>query len=249
MQIVVNKLLTHYQLSGSGKRLVLLHGWGDSVKGLQALQTELGKTYEVLAIDLPGFGGTQAPLGAWGLTEYADFVGAVLSKLEFVPYAFVGHSNGGAIAIRGLAVKTLKAKKLVLLASAGVRNQSNSRNLALRIVAKTGKALTKPLPRGLQTKLRTKAYKTIGSDMLVAEHLQETFKRVVTDDVQADTASIAIPCLLVYGYDDTATPIAYGELLQAGLSHSELHVVPGAGHFVHLDKPAVVLGLIKDFLK
>lgn len=249
MQIVVDQLLTTYQLSGSGKNLVLLHGWGDSSQGSVALQAELAQHYQVLAIDLPGFGGTQPPAVAWGLSEYAAFVAAVLQKLDLKSYAIIGHSNGGAIALRGLAEGDLKATKLVLLASAGIRNQYNGRKHVLRVAAKTGKALTKPLPSRLQQKLRSKVYKTIGSEMLVAEHMQETFKRVVTDDVQADAARVTIPSLLVYGYDDTATPVEHGELLQAALGHSELHVIPKAGHFVYLDQPTIVTSLIEDFLR
>jgi pimeloyl-ACP methyl ester carboxylesterase len=248
MQIVVDQLLTTYQLAGDGKLVVLLHGWGDSSKGSAALQTALSKKYQMLAIDLPGFGGTQAPAGEWGLDDYAGFVAAVLVKLSLKPYAIIGHSNGGAIAIRGLALGSLSAQKLVLLASAGVRNQYNGRKKVLQLAAKTGKALTKPLPQRVQNKLRAKAYQTIGSDMLVAEHMQQTFKKIVTDDVQADAKHIDIPTLLVYGYDDTATPVHYGELLQAAIGHSELHVVPAAGHFVHLDQPQIVSSLVKEFL-
>jgi pimeloyl-ACP methyl ester carboxylesterase len=249
MQIVVDQLLTTYQLNGSGKTLVILHGWGDSSQGSVALQAELAKHYQVLALDLPGFGGTQPPTTAWGLSEYAAFVAAVLQKLDLKSYAIIGHSNGGAIALRGLAEGDLKASKLVLLASAGIRNQYNGRKRVLRVAAKTGKALTKPLPSRLQQKLRSKVYKTIGSEMLVAEHMQETFKRVVTDDVQADAVRVTLPCLLVYGYDDTATPVEHGELLQAALGHSELHVIPKAGHFVYLDQPAIVTSLVEDFLR
>lgn len=249
MQIVVDQLLTSYQLSGSGKTLVLLHGWGDSSQSSAALQAQLAKHYQVLALDLPGFGGTQPPAAAWGLSHYAAFVAAVLQKLEMKPYAIIGHSNGGAIALRGLAEGDLKAKKLVLLASAGIRNQYNGRKRVLRVAAKTGKVLTKPLPARLQQKLRSKVYKTIGSEMLVAEHMQETFKLVVTDDVRGDAARVTIPTLLIYGYDDTATPTEHGELLQAALGHSELHVIPKAGHFVYLDQPAIVTSLVEEFLR
>jgi len=249
MQIVVNQLLTTYQMSGSGKLILLLHGWGDSSQGLHALQAELAKRYQVLALDLPGFGGTQAPPEAWGLSGYAAFVAAALQKIGVKPYAVLGHSNGGAVAIRGLASGSLTADKLILLASAGIRNEYKARKKVVRLAAKTAKLATKPLPKSLQRKLKAKAYATIGSDALVAEHLQATFERVVNDDVQADAAKLKLPTLLIYGHDDTATPVRYGELLQAAIGHSDLHVVPDAGHFVHLDQPSTVTQLIEEFLK
>ncbi|MEO7364611.1 MAG: alpha/beta hydrolase [Candidatus Saccharimonadales bacterium] len=248
MQIVVDQLVTTYQLTGSGKVVVLLHGWGDSSKGLAALQAELAKHYQVLALDLPGFGGTQSPATAWGLSDYSLFVAAVLTKLKLKSYAIVGHSNGGAIAIRGVAQGVLKPDRLVLLASSGIRSQYNGRKKAMRLAAKGAKTLTKPLPKSIQRRLRTKAYATIGSDMLVAEHLQETFKRIVNDDVQADAARVQQHTLLIYGDDDTATPVAYGELLQSEIGFSDLHVLPDAGHFIHLDQPRIVASLIQEFL-
>ncbi|MGH7193731.1 MAG: alpha/beta fold hydrolase, partial [Candidatus Saccharimonadales bacterium] len=95
MNVVVDNLLTDYSLSGKGRLVLLLHGWGDSSKGLAGLQRRLSDGYEVLALDLPGFGGTQAPADVWNLDDYARFVAAALKKLKLgQPYAVIGHSNG-----------------------------------------------------------------------------------------------------------------------------------------------------------
>ena len=97
---------------------MLLHGWGDTAKGLTGLQTSLAQEYQVLAVDLPGFGGTQVPEGVWGLDNYAEFLKALLEKLGLPqPYAVIGHSNGGALAIRAVSIKCVVPKKLVLLAA------------------------------------------------------------------------------------------------------------------------------------
>src|ERR1700761_1960117 len=103
MQVVVDSLLTQYVRTGKGKVVLLLHGWGDSAAGLRDLQAVLGKRYDVIALNLPGFGGTGNPPVAWGLTDYAQFVAHFLHKIGVSDvYAVLGHSNGGAIAIRGL---------------------------------------------------------------------------------------------------------------------------------------------------
>lgn len=250
MQVVVDSLLTHYDVKGTGKLVVLLHGWGDSAKGLQALQLALAKNYRVVAINLPGFGGTQAPATAWGLNEYAHFVEHFLLKINAgQPWAIIGHSNGGAIAIRGMGQGWLNADRLVLMASAGIRGTYKGRVKALRLVTKAGKVLTAPLPVAARQKLRQKVYQTVGSDMLVAEHLQETFKRVVTDDVRSDAAAINVPALLLYGEADQATPPQYGEQYHRLLHQSKLVVFPGTGHFVHLERPQGVTEAIEDFLQ
>lgn len=250
MQVIVDSLVTHYEVQGKGKPLLLLHGWGDNVAGLKRLQMALAGHYRVLAVDLPGFGGTQAPQTVWGLDEYAQFVAHFLAKIdEGALWAIVGHSNGGAIAIRGLAKRWLSSEKLVLLASAGIRGEYKGRVKAIRLITKAGKVLATPLPRSVKDRLRKKVYQTAGSDMLVAEHLQESFKKVVTDDVRADAAQLQLPVLLIYGEQDESTPVRYGEFLHQAIDGSVLEILPGAGHFIHNDRPDDVAQAIKEFLQ
>jgi pimeloyl-ACP methyl ester carboxylesterase len=85
--------------------------------------------------------------------------------------------------------------------------------------------------------------------MLVAEHMQETFRRVVTDDVQADAARLTLPVLLIYGEQDESTPIGYGEQFHQLMPDSRLQILPDAGHFVHTDRPDDVEKAIREFLK
>lgn len=249
MQLVVEMLLTNYVQKGQGPVVVLLHGWGDDWQTFRQLADALSDTYTVVGLDLPGFGGTQAPHEAWGVNDYALFVSDFLMKAKLKPYAFIAHSNGGTIAIRGLAKGDLRAKKLVLLASAGVRDVYKGRRKALRLAAKAAKAATYPLPKAWQTKLKKQAYQTIGSDMFVAEHLQETFKRVVTDDILADARQLKLPAILIYGTRDTATPPSYGNMINDALKGSTLHMVRDAGHFVHHDQPKEVNKIVREFLE
>jgi pimeloyl-ACP methyl ester carboxylesterase len=250
MQVVVDSLLTQYDVQGTGNLVLLLHGWGDSSRGLSGLKIALAKHFRVLVLDLPGFGGSEPPESVWGLDDYAQFVAHFLKKIdEKGPELLIGHSNGGAIAVRGLAKNVLQADKLVLLASAGIRGEYKGRVKALRYLTKAGKALTMPLPKIAKQKLRKKVYSTVGSDMLVAEHLQETFKKVVTDDVRADAAELALPTLLIYGENDTATPVLFGEILHQAIDGSTLEVLPGAGHFVHIDRQHEVVRAIEDFAR
>jgi pimeloyl-ACP methyl ester carboxylesterase len=249
MQVIVDALLTHYEQNGTGKIVLLLHGWGDSAQGLVGIQKHLSKQYRVIALDLPGFGSTQAPRETWGLDDYGKFVANFLSKIGAKDiWAVVGHSNGGGIAIRSIARDWLRPERVVLLAAAGIRGEYKGRNKLYRMIAKTGKLATKPLPKSAQTQLRKKLYTTIGSDMLVAEHLEETFKRIVGDDVREDAPKILVPTLLIYGEADTQAPVWYGEQYHELIPDSTLEVLPGVGHFVHLERPVVVDTAITRFL-
>lgn len=251
MQVIVDSLRTTYERAGDSQRpeILILHGWGDSAKGWQPLQAELAADYDVTVVDLPGFGGTDKPPAAWGLTDYANFVAAFLKKTGLKPCAIIGHSNGGAIAVRGLAQDILPAERLVLLASAGIRGELSVRKKALRVATKVGKVLAYPLPAGVRRNLRRQLYATVGSDLLIAEHMQATFRKIVTDDIQADAARLKLPTLLVYGDDDMATPVQYGRILHNLIAGSTLETISQAGHFVHLDEPEQVQAMIQKFLR
>ncbi len=250
MEVVVESLSTHYERLGEkqGKKILILHGWGDSVKGWQPMQAKLAEKYDVVAIDLPGFGSTDMPPAVWGLDNYAAFVAAFLKKISFKPFAIIGHNNGGAIAMRGLAAGTFTAERLVLLDSAGIRSEYRGRQNIWQIITKTGKILSYPLPKNLKKQLRHKVYMKVGGNNLVSLRLQETFKRLVTDDVQSNAARLDVPTLLLYGEDDLSTPPAYGRILHNLIKGSRLEVIPGAGHFVHLDKPDEVLQLMEGHI-
>lgn len=250
MQVVVDSLLTTYHRLGDAdsKTVIILHGWGDSSAGWLEFGRRLAGKYQVVIVDLPGFGKTDMPHEAWGLDDYAAFVAHFLKKIDVVAFAVVAHSNGGAIAIRGLAGGQLQAERLALLSSAGVRSTYKGRKRVLRLIVKTGKALATPLPETFKRRLRRKLYTTVGSDMLVAEHLQETFKRVVGDDVQADAAKLGLPVILVYGENDVSTPPDYGRLLHERIDGSTLEIIGSAEHFVHKDKPQQVLKIVEEFL-
>ncbi len=250
MQVIVSDLLTSYVISGEGKTLLLLHGWADSLQTYDLLASELAQKYQVVRLDLPGFGQTQAPHDTWDLDDYGLFVRNFLEKLKIpAVYSVIGHSNGGALAIRSISTGNLHPQKLVLLAASGVRDTQKLRKAGLKIIAKTGKAMTFWLPLGTRKKLQKKLYGTAGSDMLVAPHLKETFKQTVRQDVQADAHKLSLPTLLIYGSQDKATPIkSIGEKLHQKIASSKLIIIDGADHFVHQSNSEEVGKKIEEFL-
>ena len=249
MQAIVNNLLTSYEKVGKGPVILMLHGWGDNSATFKVITEALKSKYSLILVDLPGFGRTAAPKDNWGLNEYCDFVAEFLNNInEKNIYAVIGHSNGGAIAIRGLANSIWQTNKLVLLASSGIRDNYKGRRKAQRAAAKAAKLMVAPLPKRLKSKIKKRAYKAIGSDMFVAEHMQETFKKVVTDDVLEDAQKLNIPTLLVYGANDTATPKEYGELFHVAIKGSDLKIVDETGHFLHHENPDLINKYLIEFL-
>jgi pimeloyl-ACP methyl ester carboxylesterase len=249
MQTVVNGIMTHYEKHGEGPGILFLHGWGDNSLTWQKLSDSLTTTFTTVTVDLPGFGNTSFPTDeVWGLNEYAQFVADFNKKINNEPFAIIGHSNGGAIAVVGIANGLLKAKKLVLLASAGIRNKQKNKKRLLSVSAKIAKISLKPLPNSTQEKIKQKAYKKIGSDKYVAPHLEQTFAKILSQDIELDCAKINQPTLLIYGEQDSATPVEFGKIIASKIANAQLIIEPNAGHFVHHDSINTVSKVIRVFL-
>jgi pimeloyl-ACP methyl ester carboxylesterase len=238
----------NYTRQGKGRPLLLLHGWGDRLETFDDIAKKLEEKNTIIRLDLPGFGKSQAPVSTWGLEQYAEHVGAFLKKIDCVPSAIVGHSNGGAIAIYGLANGQLKANKLILLSSAGIRSIKKGRKFAWMMFAKAGKAATSLLPSDARQSLRTRLYQSAESDLLVAPNMEATFKRIVSEDVQTDAAMLRLPTLILNGREDTATPPEFAELFHQAINGSKLILIDDAGHFIHQQYPDKVSSAIESFL-
>lgn len=250
MQIIIDKLLVNYQEQGKGKTILMLHGWTSAgVASFQELGQLLAKNYQVIAPDLPGFGKSSTPPKSWGVPEYGDFVQKFMDKLAIKPDYVVAHSNGGTIALYVVGEKLLSPQKLVLLGSAGIREKAKLKHSLLSVAAKPVKAALAPLPRNLQDRIKKRVYGKIGSDLYVMENMQPIFKRVVSYDIQKDAQKVMQPTLLIYGSDDTSTPVSFGKTFARIMPSAHLEVVPNAGHYVHIDQPEKVVGLVRDFLK
>ena len=250
MTVVVNGLMTNYQKVGRGKVVVCLPGWGDTITTFNNLIDELKEKYTVLALDLPGFGGTQAPSQAWSLDDYANFTSAWLKKIKAAKvYAIVGHSYGGATAVVGVGNGKLTCDKLVLLASAGIRGNKGLQAKVVEVVTKIAKYPTLLLPRRYRNKLRRKVYESVGSDMMLLPHMEPTFRKIINQDIRPEAKLIKVPTLLIYGSEDDQTPVSQARLLAEAITDSNLEIIEGANHFLHHDVAGQVSRLTKAFLR
>lgn len=250
MQIIVNGLLVDYDDLGKGKVVLILHGWADSKSSFNELSNDLSKKYRVIKLDLPGHGATGTPDEPWDLHNFASFIQEFLAKLNIKNvHAAIGHSNGGAIAIKAFSERLFLSDKLILLASAGIRAEDTARKKSLKIIAKSGKAATSVLPAKYQNKIKSKFYNAIGSDALVLPQMRETFVKIVAEDLESEAKGLNVPTLLIYGEIDQDAPMRYGEKFHKAIPNSRLETIPGAGHFLHHTHSHEVTSLINQFLK
>ncbi|MDP3735041.1 MAG: alpha/beta hydrolase [bacterium] len=248
MKIIVNNIATDYLDEGTGAVMLMLHGWKDTLQTFDQLVPLLAKGRRIVRLDLPGFGGTEPPPGTWGVGDYACFVRDFIFKLNINVDVLVGHSFGGRVALKGLGEGALSARRLVLIASAGVAKKKTLRNYFFAVLAKLGRAATLVPPLSFaRLALRGKLYQFLGSDYFEAGSLSDTFRAVVREDLSSAARQVHIPTLLIWGREDAITPLCEGERLVSLIPGSTLKVFPAAGHFVHREKPGEVAAAINGF--
>lgn len=249
MKMIVNGIVAEYSDEGKGPALLLLHGWKDSLQTFDPLMPVLAEAHRVIRVDLPGFGGSEMPAAAWHLDDFVRFVKDFTEKLDVSVDVLVGHSLGGRIAIKGIALKVLDARKVVLISSAGIAKRRTFRNVLLGVLAKAGKIATAVPPLSFwKQRIRRKLYEAIGSDYFGAGALRGTFMNIVREDLSSVAPKISVPTLLIWGSDDKTTPLTDGMRLHGLVRGSILKVIPGAGHFVHRERPEEVSELILKFI-
>lgn len=250
MKTVVDGLAVEYVDEGHGPVILFLHGWKDNLHTFDALVPYLSNAFRVIRLDLPGFGESEAPTQAWHVIDYARFVSLFLGKIQVKPVAFVGHSLGGRIVMKGISHGVFSSDRIVLIASAGVARRKTLRNALFYAAAKAGKLFTSVPPFSLARKrMRALLYRRAGSDYLDAGVLRETFLNIIREDLSTEAKSISVPTLMIWGGRDTETPLSEGMRLARLIPHAALEVVIEGSHFVHQESPERVAQLMRTFLQ
>lgn len=242
MEAIVDGLHIKGSDEGRGPIVLLLHGWGTDHKNLMGFMGVFnGK--RVIAPDLPGFGGSQIPEQIWDVGDYAKFVVTLLQKLAIDKVeTILGHSFGGRIALELVGNGLVKPDKLILLSSHGLPERPTFRTKAILTAAKASRILPSAFRQKAGSRFRSADYQATSGRM------QEIFLRVIKQDAARAAQQISVPTLLIYGQNDETTPLSMGKSLHRLIKGSRFEVVEAAGHYVHLDQPARIAGLIKGFV-
>jgi pimeloyl-ACP methyl ester carboxylesterase len=236
-------------MSGEGKSVVLIHGWGASLKTFQPVHNYLEKYFCTYSIDLPGFGDSQEPKEVWSSEEYADLVGKFLDKLKIEEPILVGHSFGGKVSIRLAAAR--KINKVILVGSAGIKPKRKPEYYVKVYSYKLAKNIFKlPVLNKYSEKVLSNFKKKTGSDDYrnASGIMQQIFVKVVNEDIRW-LPQIKVPTLLVWGENDTATPVGDGKIMEQGMLDAGLVILKKAGHYAYLDKFNEFVIIISSFLK
>ncbi|OHB24926.1 MAG: hypothetical protein A2X84_04075 [Desulfuromonadaceae bacterium GWC2_58_13] len=228
--------------------LVLVHGLGDLASDTwRPLIPELAKSYHVVTFDLPGFGRSSKQNSLYSPGNYAAFVKWVIDTYVGAPPILVGHSLGGAVALRYAGTYPDSLSRLVLIDVAGIldRRVYTKEMLSMlwagnsvpfdvdSLLGKIVGGLSSPL-LDLDVILENDLLRNQmlgGNPAVIASMalLQENFSRYLY--------RVRAPTAILWGEHDRVTPRRTGILLEANLPAARLQIIPGAGHVPMADSP------------
>ncbi len=246
MQVSVNNLNINFQVYGSGLPIVVLHGWGDRSDSWYTFAQDLSDKYQVLLVDLPGFGGSDSPPCVWGVEDYAQIINGFIKELDIEKPVLLGHSHGGRI-ISKLAIQNDNCRALVLVASGGV--DMPSLKVRLKILwFKTMKILVRPLGKRGEDILDNYRKKLGSRDYQEAGPLRATMVKVVNYKLFDILPKLNIPTLIVWGSEDKTLSFEQSKIFQKLIADSYIKIIWGGGHHLHIDAPLELAEIVKDFL-
>lgn len=237
MRIEIGGISINYECIGSGAPVLLLHGWGADIAAMMPIANEVARLGKMaVCVDFPGFGKSDLPPAAWGVREYADTTKALIDKLGIRGCDLVCHSFGGRVTIMLAAEDETLFKRLVLVDAAGIRPKRTIKYYIKTYSYKLAKRLAR-------IKLVNKAFrldskiKSAGSDEYksLSGVMRETFVKVVNLDLTDKLDKIKNETLLIWGGNDTATPLYMGRLMEKKIERAGLAVIENAGHFSYAD--------------
>lgn len=241
MNINIDGLNINYIDEGSGEVVVLLHGWGSNITLFQSMTKLLSSKYRVIAMDMPGFGESDEPSTPWNVDNYVEFVIKFLKNFDVKSAVFLGHSFGGRVIIKMFERKSLpfEITKIILADSAGVKPKKTLKQKSKIKTYKIGKAVlnfapVKALFPDALDKLRSKSG---SADYNAASPvMRQTLVRVVNEDLTHIFPKVTPPTLLIWGENDTATPVSDACLMEKLMPDAGKVVFPNCGHYSFLEK-------------
>lgn len=253
MNINIKNINVNYiDVGEADNTVLLLHGWGSNIVLFDSLISALKDKYRVIALDMPGFGGTDEPSFAMNVDDYTDFVAEFIEKLNLKKLSLIGHSFGGRIIIK-MANRKLNfdLDKIVLIDAAGIRPK---KSLAVQIKVKSFKiarfifentVLGKMYPNFINNMRK----KSGSADYNMASvRMREILVKVVNEDLTNLLSNIKNRTLLIWGDKDDATPISDAHLMNKLIADSRLVVVENTGHYSFLENSTLVNTEIQKFL-
>lgn len=252
MYINIDGLNIEYTEQGSGIPVLLLHGWNSSFDVYKGIMSALSDRCRLVAVNFPGCGNSDTMENPWKLEDYCDFVLKFMKAVNLENPILIGHSHGGRTILKMAAEGMVNPPKIVLLDSAGLIPKKSFKQ---KFRAKSFKVikwtLTRPIIKNYSEGLLEKARNHYGSADYNAAPLvlRQTMVSLVNTDLRNIISNIKCPTLLIWGENDTATPLSDAKIIESLIPDAGLCVIKGTGHYSFCENPYQAHAILRSFIK
>lgn len=247
--------------------VVFVHGLGGCWQNWLENLPAVAERRRAIALDLPGFGGSEMTAGDVSITNLAATVEQLCEHLETGPAAVVGNSMGGFVAAELAIRHPPRAERLVLVDAAGISTtdlfRTPARTLARFVVAaaQSSGAPENALPRRPGTRQLAfgaiMRHPTLLPKDLLAEQAASgfgkpgfliSFDALMSYDFRDRLPEIACPTLIVQGTEDMLVPVRDAHEFRRLIPDSRELILEDTGHVPMLERPAVFNEHLLTFL-
>lgn len=245
--------------------VLLIHGIGDNAaRDWTGLAAKLARHYHVLTFDLPGFGRSDGGNKGYTPEKYVEFVKFIADGHARGPLLLVGHSMGGAVALRYAATYPDDVRGLVVADVPGILH----RLAYSQYLSHLGLAVLPNLYPHQKELLNNLVGSILGKfarlqpdlDLVIASY---TLRDKVLDGSPAKIAGLAlvledfsgsiqrvrVPVLVIWGANDPIAPLRTGKVLAANLAQAQLKILDNAAHTPMEEMPVEFDALVLEYLR
>jgi pimeloyl-ACP methyl ester carboxylesterase len=268
-KIALKGLNIHFVEGGKGPPLLFLHGLGGSWKDWGSNLESLARFHHVMALDFPGFGGSDKPERNYSIEWLTDVVQDFLESRKVKRTAVIGHSMGALVAINLASRPQGPADRLVLSDAVGIGEKEDF--LAYALTKKiTGESAWKPLEDALRSEfkamiadfIRDQKPKTsqeflaslpkipfVDKSLVPVTPAVQMAAGIIDFDARSKLSSICQPTLILWGAQDPVAPPEDAHILEEEIPQAILKIFPETGHSPMQEKPARFNEEVRKFLQ
>jgi pimeloyl-ACP methyl ester carboxylesterase len=249
----VNGLEMYYEIHGTGRPLVLLHGAFSAIgTSFGNVLPELAKTRQVIAFEMQGHGRTADIDRPLSMEQMADDTAAALQQLGIENADFFGYSTGGGVVLQVAIRHPEMARKLVLASVAYKLDGVHPGLMEGLAEMKPEMMFGSPWHEEyMRIAPRTEDFATLFAKKT---QMDRNLKDVPAEVIE----SIKSPTLLIIGDSDIIRPEHAVEMFRllgggvagdvAGLPNSQLAILPGTTHVTLVERADLLVSMITAFL-
>lgn len=235
----------------TSKTLIFLHGWAEYHK-IWREQVEFFKNkYQILTLDLRGFGLSSKPTYGYSLKHQAKYLYKLIHTLDLKDYWLIGHSLGGMITLKYCEKYFGEVKGAVLIDTTSYLPTKLSvwRSLGTFFISKTLRQVWQRTLKSTGVEHR----KTLIQDLIQNSDSVPLYVSaacgiaVLNSKVQLKT--ITCPILIIVGANDALTPVEFSEKMYQNLPNSQLKIIQGTGHMSFIEKPQEINPIMAQFFQ